>query len=141
NAEAAGLILQLVVGGGAGQEEQEVAVLGARNEDLAAVDDVLVALLNGARLEAGRLRPGVRLGDAEGLQAQLAAGDGRQIGLLLILGAVLEDRAHGVHLGVGGGGIAAGVIDLLQDDGRLGDAQAGALVLGRDERAQPAGLG
>ena len=103
DAEAARLVRELVVGRGAGEQEHEVRVLGAGDEDLLAVDDVAVAVLAGEGLDARGLGAGVGLGDAEGLQAQLAGGDAWQVALLLLVVAVPEERAHDVHLGVGGG--------------------------------------
>ena len=41
-------------------------------------------MADGGCLEARGLGAGVRLGNAEGLQPQLAAGDARQVALLLI---------------------------------------------------------
>ena len=51
-----------------------------------------------------------------------------------------QERAHGVHLGMTRGGVAAPAVDLLQDDARLGDPQADAAVLLGDQRRQPAQL-
>ena len=63
------------------------------------------------------------LGDAEGLEAEFAAGDlGEVAGCLLLGGAVAEDGAHGVHLGVAGGAVGAGGVDGFQDGGGGGEA-------------------
>ena len=61
------------------QQQQQVGVLGPRDEDLLTVDDIAVAVAHGRRLQLRRVRAGRRLGDAEGLQAQLAARDLRQV--------------------------------------------------------------
>ena len=95
----------------------------------------------GARAQRERVAARVGLGDAEGLQAQLARGDGRQVAPLLLLGAVSQDRAHDVHLRVAGAGVAALVVDLLQDQRRIAQPEAHAAVLLGDQRRQPAALG
>ena len=97
----------------------------ARGPHLLAVDDVaVVALLVGARLELGGVGAGGRLGDAERLQPQLAGRDARQVLLLLLGVAVPQHRAHDVHLRVAGAGVAAELVDLLQD--RAAGAQIGS---------------
>src|SRR3546814_3910082 len=83
---------------------------------LLAAHDVAVALAPGAGQETQGIGAAGRLGDAEGLQAQLTLGDARQIALLLRLAAVPQQGAHGVHLRVAGGAVAAGLLDLLQKD-------------------------
>ena len=118
------LLLHLGQRRGARQQDHQVGVLHARDPDLLAVDDVAVALLHRGGLDLGRVGAGGRLGHAHRLQAQLAAGDLRQVALLLRLGAVAQQRAHVVHLAVAGAGVAAGAVDLLHDHRRLGEAQA-----------------
>ena len=130
------LVLELVVRRGAREQQHQVGLLHARDEDLLAVDDVFVALLHRAGFDLRRLRAGVGLGDAEGLEPQFAARDLGQIAPLLLLAAVLEQRAHRVHLGVAGERIAGRAVDLLQDDAGLGDAETGAAILFGDQRAE-----
>ena len=95
--------LHLVHRGGARQQQHQVGLEHAGDEHLLAVDHVAVALAHGRGLELGRVGAGVGLGDAEGLEAQLAAwrSSGRYW-LLLRLGAVPQHRAHDVHLRVAG---------------------------------------
>ena len=95
----------------------------------------------GRRLQLRRVGAGRRLGDAEGLQPQLAAGDLRQELALLRVGAVPQQRAHRVHLRVARAGVAAAAVDLLEDDRRLGDAEARAAVLLGNQRREVAGVG
>src|SRR6185295_19550463 len=106
---------------------------GAERPRLVPVDDPPVAAALGARRDPGRLRARLALGHAEGLQADLAARELRQPPLLLRVGAVPQQRAHRVHLRVARAGVAAGRVDLLEDDGRLLEAEAAAAVLGRDQ--------
>ncbi len=113
----------------------------ARGPDLLAVDDVVVAAPLGPRLELGRVGAGGRLGDAEGLQPQRAAGDLRQIALLLRVAAVAQQRAHDVHLRVAGAGVAAGGVDLLEDHRGRAQRQARAAVSFGNERAEIPRLG
>src|SRR6266545_5964505 len=65
----------------------------------------------------------------------------RQVAALLLIGSMPQDAAHRVHLRVRGGGVAARRVDLLQDGGGVGDAQARAPVRLGDERAEPPGVG
>src|SRR3546814_7005249 len=94
-------------------------------------------------LGAGQETQGIgaagRLGDAEGLQAQLTLGDARQIALLLRLASVPQQGAHGVHLRVAGGAVAAGLLDLLQNGADRGQRQAAAAVLFGNQRGDRAG--
>src|SRR5256885_14091323 len=98
-------------------------------------------LLDGAGLDLGGVRARGGLGHAHGLQAPFARGDARQVLLLLRLRAVAQQRAHVVHLAVAGARVAAAAVDLFHDHAGLGQAQARAAVLLRDQRGQPAGLG
>src|SRR5436190_12201894 len=52
-----------------------------------------------------------------------------------------QQRAHDVHLRVARAGVRARAVDLLEDDRRLGDVEAAAAVLLRDQRGEPAGVG
>ena len=116
-------------------------MLDPRDEDLPAVHHVAVASSLGEGLDGGRIRAGVGLGHSEGLQPQVAAGDVWQEALLLLLAAVPQQRAHRVHLGVAGGGVPTGAVDLLEDQAGFPHALAAAAVLLRDQHRQPAGLG
>src|SRR3972149_5871719 len=83
---------------GLGEEADVVGDGAAGDVDLLAVDDVVVAVTAGARLDGGGVGAGVRFGEAEGA-ADLAGGGARQPLPLLLLGATEVDR-----LGGGGGG-------------------------------------
>ena len=113
----------------------------ARGPDLLAVHAVAAVDALGHRLDVRRIRAHRRLRHAEGLEAELTRGDRRQVALLLRLGAVAQDRPHRVHLRVAGGRVAAGSVDLLEDDARRRQAEPGAAVLLRDQRGEPAVLG
>src|SRR5690606_12000360 len=117
------------------QQQHQVGVVDPRDEDLLAVDDVVVAVAHGGRLQPSRVGAGVGLGDAEGLQAQLAAGDLRQVAALLLLRRMAQQAAH-VHLAVAGAGRAARAVDLLDDHRRLGHTQSEAAVLLGNQRAE-----
>ena len=54
---------------------------------------------------------------------------------------MVEHGLHRVQLGVTRGGVTTGAVDLLHDDGRLGDAQTQSPVLFRDQRGQQSLLG
>ncbi|MPN28638.1 hypothetical protein SDC9_176081 [bioreactor metagenome] len=126
---------------GARQQDHEVAVLDAADPDLLTVDHIAPVLLHGAGLDLGGVRARGGLCDTHGLQPPFARGDARQVFLLLRLRAMAQQRAHVVHLAVTGARVAATAVDLLHDDAGLGQAQAAATVLLRNQRGQPAGLG
>src|SRR5438132_252200 len=111
----------------------------ARDEHLPAVDDVPIALAYRRRLELRRVRPGVRLGDAERLKAQVAGRDLRQVLLLLLVRAMPQHGAHDVHLRVTGRGVTAVLVDRLEDQASLGDAEPGAAEFLWNERRHVAG--
>ena len=82
------------VGVGAGEQQPEVGVVGARAPQLLAVDDPLVAVLLGVRRQAGEVGAVRRL--AEQLAPRVLARDGaRQQAALLLVGAVGEQRRRG----------------------------------------------
>ena len=138
--QSTGLVRKLVVGGGAGQQQHQVRLQHPGDEDLLPVDHVTVALAHGGGANARGLGAGVGLRDPERLEPDLPAGHTGQIAPLLLRAAVAQERAHGVHLGMTRGGVAAPTVDLLQDDARLGDPQTDAAVLLGDQRRQPAQL-
>ena len=57
----------------------------------------------------------------------------------LLLGAVPEERAHGVHLGVGRSGVGAAKIDLLEDGASGREVEAHPSVLLRYQGTEIAG--
>ena len=64
---------------------------GVGDEDFAAVEQPVVALVHGGGLGAAGIGAGVGLGEAEGANF-FTSGQGHQIFLLLLLGAEGEDR-------------------------------------------------
>ena len=84
------------VGVGAGEDVHPVSQVGEARPDLAAVDDIVVAILDGAGLQAGEVRP--RLGLAESLAPEgVAFGYAGQVLFFLLLGPVDDDgRAYEV---------------------------------------------
>ena len=138
---AFGLALHLGQRRGARQQDHQVGVLDPRDPHLLPVDHIAVALAHGGGLDLGGIGAGGRLGHPHRLQAQLAAGQLRQVEALLRLAAVTQQREHVVHLPVHGAGVAAAAVDFLQDHRGLGQAQTGTAVLLRDHRREPAGVG
>ena len=120
------------------QQQQEIGVFRAGDEHLLAVDDIVIALADGHRLQLRRIRSRRRLRHAERLQAKIAIGNRRQILPLLILRPVTEQRRHDVHLRMTCGGVATGPVDLLENDRGLRDAEPRAPVLLGDERGEVA---
>ena len=139
--EPAGARLDLLARRGARDQQQQIGMLGARGPDLLAVDDVVVAFAHRGGAQIERVGARGRLGDAEGLQPQLARRDLRQPARLLRRAAVPQQRAHGVHLGVTGRAVAARRLDLLHDRGRRRHGQPAAAVFLRDQRGQEPGVG
>ena len=82
----------VAVGIGAGQQEAVVGELGLGGPHLLAVDDPLVAVEHGRRLERGEVRAGVRARRSPGTSDISPVEDLRQELLLLLLGAPLQDR-------------------------------------------------
>src|SRR5581483_2814353 len=64
-----------------------------------------------------------------------------QVAIFLFLAAVAQQGSHRVHLRVAGGGHPARMIDLLENNARLGDAQARAAVFLGNQRGEPAQFG
>ena len=133
----------LVARRGAREQQHQIGVLGARGPDLLAVDHVVSSPSRRAVVRSdGGVGAARRLGDAEGLQAQFAGGDLRQIAFLLRVAAVPQDRAHDVHLRVAGGAVAAGRRGSPPGSPRpLPRAEPAAAVFLRDQRREIAGLG
>ncbi len=113
-------------------------MLGAADPDFLAADEIALALAARKGGDARGVGATVGLGHAEGLQAQLATRQLWQVTRLLFRRAVLEQRTHGVHLGVAGTAVAARAVNLLEYRGRRLDAEPGAAVLFRDQYRQEA---
>ena len=112
---------------GARQQDHQIGIFGAAGPDLLAVDDVaVIAFALGESFQRRGIGAAGRLGDPEGLQPQFAAGDLRQPFCLLLVAAMPQQRAHGVHLGMAAAAIAARALDLFEDRGGRGQFQSGA---------------
>ena len=84
---AAGL---LGSGIGAGRHDEDLPDSGMRNEDLRAIEDIVVALLLRHRARAAGIRPGAGLGQPEPAQ-HLSRGKQRHVALLLLRRAEVHD--------------------------------------------------
>ncbi len=126
---------------GSDHDAVQIAHVTVADEDLAAVQDVVVAVPHRAGAHAEHVTAGLGLGDRDGRQA-LAGGDDRQPGLALLVAAEVDDlrraQLRGLHHGAHG---AAHPRELLDDDGLGQVAGSHAAVLLADCRAQPALLG
>ena len=138
--QAIGALLGLFLRRGAREQHHQVGMFGAAGPDLLAVDDVVVAVALGEGPQRGRVGAAGRLGDAERLQPQFAAGDPGQILCLLRVVAVPQHGAHRVHLGVAAAAIAARALDLFEDRRRRRQFQPGAAILLGDQHREIAGL-
>ncbi len=116
-------------------------MLGAADPQLAAIDDVVLALAPGEGRDAGGVGSAVRLGHREGLQAQRARGDLGQPAVLLRRRAMPQQRAHHVYLGVAGRAVGARAVDLLQHRRGGRERCAAAAVRLRYQHGEIAGVG
>src|SRR5215217_7585064 len=133
-------LLDLLQGRRAGEEDHEVRLRYPGDVDLAPSHHVMVIVAPRGSPYGGRIGPGLRFGDGEGLQPQLSARYFRQVLSLLPLRAMPQERPHRVHLGVGGTGVGAAAVDLLQDGAGRREVETHPAVLLRYERREVAGL-
>jgi hypothetical protein len=107
------------------------------------VHDVAAGHLLREGLDRGGVKAGVGLGEAEGALV-LPRHEARNPARLLLGGAEDDDGVRTEQVDVHGacrGHAAAVAGHLVHHDRRLGDAEAGAAVLGRHRDAEPAGVG
>ena len=124
------------------QQDHQIGIFGAAGPDFLAIDDIaVVAFAPGEGLERGSIGAAGRLGDAERLQPQFAGCDLRQPFCLLLVAAVPQQRAHGVHLSMAAAAVAPGTLDLFQDRRGCGQFQAGTAIFFRDQHRKIPGLG
>src|SRR5690606_22559070 len=108
---------------------------------LLAVDDEVVAIADGAGLEARKVGAGARLAITLAPDV-FAAGDARQVALLLVFVAVDDERgadhaaAEAARAGIG----CTVVAELLVEDHLLIDGGAESAILLRPRRRNPAAL-
>ncbi len=123
---------------GAGHHHQHVGAAGTRDEHLAAIDDVILAIAHGAGLEGRRIGAGPWLGEAIRAQ-QLAAGQPRYplLGHLGRQPAAQHPAHHVVDGQIGGGGGAAHG-EALEDKAGIESRQAEAAILLRGVEAAKA---
>ena len=121
------------------EQQDPVGELCTRGPDFLTVDHEPVAVLDGARLKAGQIRAGVRLGEA--LAPHLVrVQDRREIASLLLVGApVNERRADQIQAHVSRQHRSARGGVLLVPDHALDQAGAAAAVFFRPRDADPTG--
>ena len=110
-----------------------VAAVVAADEYLLPIEDVFIAVADGLGLDVGQVRPGLRLGQQLPC-ADAAREDGRQEGLLLLLGTPDEDgiaAEASTGIVVGRERQAEGVDLLLDDHGAIHLESAAAVLGGR----------
>ncbi len=142
-AHAVGFLFHIFKGRGAREDEHLLGFARLGGENLAPIDDVIVALAPRRGLDMRDVVAGIRLGHREG-GVILAAHDRRQEALFLFLGAVKDDRADAEDREMDrarGRHRTAGARDFLHHEGRLGDAESAAAVGFRDRDAEISGLG
>jgi len=119
----------------------DVADVRVADEDLAGVQDVVVAVADGAAGHAQDVPAGIRLGDGDGRQA-VARRDGREPSSALGLGAEVQDLGHAELGGLGHRAHRGRDPGQFLDDDRLAEVpELHAAVLGRDRGADPAAAG
>ncbi len=110
-------------------------MLSARDKDFLPVDDVVIAIAFSPGANTRGVSTTGRFGNTEGLQPQLSSGNARQIAIFLVLIAMLEQRPHGVHLGVAGTAVTAAALDFFEDRTTRLYRQSGTAVgLGDEHR-------
>ena len=124
------------VGIGAGEQDHPVALVGAGGPDLRAVDHVVVAVADGARLQAGEVGAGAGLAEALA-PALLAAQDAGQVALLLLVGAVEQDGGAGPAQANAAEARRARLGQLLVEDELLHHGEAAAAILRGPVRRDP----
>jgi len=108
----------------------------AADPDLAAADDIRVALAPREGADARRVCAALGFGDSEGLQSQGARRNLRQPAPLLFFAAVTQQRAHRVHSGMSGRAIRSRAMDFLENRNRGAKSEAGSAKAFRDQHAQ-----
>src|SRR5208282_6059791 len=142
-AHAVALLVDLLEWRGAREQEHPRSLARLGGEDFAPVDQVVVAVAAGRRLDVRDVVAGVGLGDGE-CYMHLAADDPGQVAELLLLAAVEDERADAEdrkmdrtgrrHRTASGG-------DFAHHEGGLGDSKSAAAVALRDRDAEVAGSG
>ena len=121
-------------------EHDQVGAVAVGDVGLRAVDHVVVAVAHRARLDAGDVGAGVRLGDAEARDL-LALDRRHQVLLLLLVGAELVQRRRrhvGVHADAHGHAGAVGVRHLLgEHEVAVEVAALAAVLLGKESPRKP----
>ena len=139
--DEAGDPLVLLLQVDAGEDQGDIRVGAVGDEDLVAVEDVVVAVAAGRGAYPGRIAAGARLGEGEAAELP-ARGQGGEEFLLLLLGAELQQGVadQGVVDREDDPGGGADPADLL-DDEAVGDrVHAGAAVLLRHRHSGEAEL-
>ena len=130
------------IGVGTGEDDIGVSIVAVGDEDLGAVEDVLVTLQLSSGAHAVGVGTSTGLGQTHSAQL-LALSQGNQVLLLLLLGAELQDgpgaqgTVHGEH--DGGGSAVLSQLLAADDVGQIGQTSA-AVLLG-DVGAQHTHLG
>src|SRR5262249_14742968 len=119
------------------QQEAPVGVMRSGGPNLLPVDDVVIAIANGARLQAGEVAPGARLGVALAPDDVGRGDPGQMLGLLLV--AAVDDQRRPNHPDVEDTPRirGAGVGDLLAEDHLHDVAPRETAVLLRPGRRYP----
>ncbi len=139
--DEAGDALVAAPGLGAGGDRKDLADAGVGDEDLGAVEQVVIALVHRGRGGAAGIAAGARLGESEAAQHP-ARGEQRDVAPLLLLGAELHD-GRGAEVGVGADGERVAGVHLghLVDGDVVGElVHAGAAELLAPGHAQEAEL-
>ena len=138
-AEPVGGPTRLVVGRGVARQDEVHVGAAVGDEDLLAVDDVVVAVARGARGDAAQVRPRLRFGQIHA-PLVLAAGEPGQIALLDLVAAVRLDVVRHARLQPHDGHEArVGARDHLEVGAVDQDRQAVAAVRGAERQRDEAG--
>ncbi len=141
NRHAFGFFLDLSHRRCAREQDHQVGMLDARDPHLLAIHHITVTLPDCRGFELGGVRACRRFCHRHGLQAQLAAGDARQILGFLRVRPMAQQGTHVVHLAMAGTRVATAAIDFFHDDRCFSQTQPGTTVFLRDHHRQPASFG
>ena len=136
-----GLFLHLLARGCAREQKHQIGMLGAARPDLLPVNHVLVALASGESAQGRSVGAARWLRHAESLQSQFSGGDFGQVLALLLLGAVPQDGAHRVHLGMAGAAVAPFGLNGVEHRCGRRQAEPGATILFGDQHGEIARVG
>lgn len=119
DAETVAGFLHAFCRGRPGEQDHQIRLRRPRYPNFLSPDDVVRSVANRFCQQLGRIGTARRFGDGKCLETQFARGNVGQVTPFLFLAPMAEEPTHRVHLGVARRGVAAGTMNLFQDDARV----------------------